>query len=131
MSAVRAFGVTAQELARSDRNAAGDPADYFHYVMLGWFNTTSGYRLAMERLLNRMPNEKDLREHFVPGVSFHYSYSDICQMKGYVLMAITLPRSKTSLVWRNCRLALFLKAGSSALKRLFKGLTLKGLLPRL
>ncbi|HEK9996090.1 hypothetical protein [Streptococcus equi] len=84
LSAVRAFGVTAQELARSDRNAAGDPADYFHYVMLGWSNTTSGYRLAMERLLNRMPNETDLREHFVPGVSFHYSYSDICQMKGYV-----------------------------------------------
>lgn len=78
LSAVRAFGVTAQELAESERNAAGDPADYFHYVMLGWSNTTSGYRLAMERLLNRMPNEKDLREHFVPGVSFHYSYFDIC-----------------------------------------------------
>ena len=30
--------------------------------MFGWSNTTSGYRLAMERLLGRAPSEEELQE---------------------------------------------------------------------
>ena len=53
LSATKAFGLTGKQLVNDKRNAAGDPADYFDYVMFGWSNTTSGYRLAMERLLER------------------------------------------------------------------------------
>ena len=53
LSAVKAFGRDAEELVLDSRNAASDPIDYFDYVMLGWSNTSSGYRLAMERLLGR------------------------------------------------------------------------------
>ncbi|CYW47141.1 phosphate ABC transporter ATPase [Streptococcus suis] len=84
LSAVRAFNKTHQELVQDNRNAAGDPEDYFDYVMLGWSNTSSGYRLAMERLLGREPTEEELGNSFIPGVSFHFKYDDIVNADGYV-----------------------------------------------
>lgn len=84
LSAVRAFNKKSQELVQDNRNAAGDPEDYFDYVMLGWSNTTSGYRLAMERLLERMPTDDELEKDFIPGVSFHFKYDDIINADGYV-----------------------------------------------
>ena len=72
------------------RNAASDPIDYFDYVMLGWSNTSSGYRLAMERLLGRAPSEKELQDKFIPGVSFHFIYTDLIKVTGYILMATML-----------------------------------------
>ena len=66
------------------RNAASDPIDYFDYVMLGWSNTSSGYRLAMERLLGRAPSEEELQEKFIPGVSFHFLYEELIQAPGYM-----------------------------------------------
>ena len=68
----------------SSRNAASDPIDYFDYVMLGWSNTSSGYRLAMERLLGRAPSEEELQEKFIPGVSFHFLYEELIQAPGYM-----------------------------------------------
>ncbi|WP_342976408.1 phosphate ABC transporter ATPase [Streptococcus constellatus] len=82
--ATKAFGLAGKQLVNDKRNAAGDPADYFDYVMFGWSNTTSGYRLAMERLLERNPTEVDLEEAFIPGVSFHFRYETIVNQKGYV-----------------------------------------------
>ncbi len=84
LSATKAFGLTGKQLVNDKRNAAGDPADYFDYVMFGWSNTTSGYRLAMKRLLERNPTEVDLEEAFIPGVSFHFRYETIVNQKGYV-----------------------------------------------
>lgn len=84
LSAVKAFRLSPEKLVQSSRNAAGDPADYFQYVMLGWSNTTSGYRLAMERLLEREPTKDELGPLFVPGVSFHFKYDDIIESDGYV-----------------------------------------------
>lgn len=84
LSAVKAFNLPAEELVRDSRNAAGDPADYFNYVMLGWSNTSSGYRLAMERLLGHLPNDRELNEAFVPGVSFHFAYDEIVSLKEYL-----------------------------------------------
>lgn len=84
LSATKAFGLAGKQLVNDKRNAAGDPADYFDYVMFGWSNTTSGYRLAMERLLERNPTEVDLEEAFIPGVSFHFRYETIVNQKGYV-----------------------------------------------
>lgn len=84
LSAVKAFHKTPTELVRNVRNVAGDPKDYFDYVMFAWSNTTSGYQLAMERLLGRMPTNSDLNEYFTPGVSFHFLYDDIVKLNGYV-----------------------------------------------
>ena len=84
LSAVKAFGRDAEELVLDSRNAASDPIDYFDYVMLGWSNTSSGYRLAMERLLGRAPSEKELQDKFIPGVSFHFIYTDLIKLTGYI-----------------------------------------------
>jgi len=84
LSAVKAFGRDAEELVLDSRNAASDPKDYFDYVMLGWSNTSSGYRLAMERLLGRAPSEKELQDKFIPGVSFHFIYTDLIKVPGYI-----------------------------------------------
>ncbi|MGT2847276.1 hypothetical protein [Streptococcus massiliensis] len=84
LSAVRAFERTDEQLVNDKRNAAGDPKDYFHYIMFNWSNTSSGYKLAMERLLERFPNEYDLNEGFVPSISFHFKYEDIIRNEKYV-----------------------------------------------
>lgn len=84
LSAVKAFRRDAEELVLDSRNAASDPKDYFDYVMLGWSNTSSGYRLAMERLLGRAPSEKELQDKFIPGVSFHFIYTDLIKVTGYI-----------------------------------------------
>lgn len=97
LSAVRAFNKKSQELVQDNRNAAGDPEDYFDYVMLGWSNTTSGYRLAMERLLGRMPTDDELGKDFIPGVSFHFKYDDIVNADGYVFDGYHPAKVKESL----------------------------------
>lgn len=79
------------------RNVAGDPADYLNYVMFGWSNTTSGYRLAMERLLKRMPSERDLKEDFIPGVSFHFLYDDLIYAPGYIFDGYHVAKVKDKL----------------------------------
>ncbi|MGT2768019.1 phosphate ABC transporter ATPase [Streptococcus ictaluri] len=84
MSATKVFHSDEKLLENSRRNAAGDPSDYFKYVMLGWSNTISGYRLAMERFLERSPKIEELHEKFLPGISFHFKYSDILDTVGYV-----------------------------------------------
>ena len=62
MSAVKVFGKSGAELVTDSRNATSDPADYFDYIMFGWSNTSSGYRLAMERLLGRAPSEEECKK---------------------------------------------------------------------
>lgn len=99
LSAVKAFNRPAEELVKDSRNAAGDPADYFNYVMLGWSNTTSGYRLAMERLIGHLPNDRELNELFIPGVSFHFLMRRSWHKIIIYLMVITLPKLKITYHW--------------------------------
>ena len=85
LSAVRVFNKSGEELVFNERNAAGDPADYFDYIMFAWGNCVGGYRLTMERLLGRSPNEEDESgKNFIPGVSFCFRYEDIIRHPGYV-----------------------------------------------
>lgn len=77
LSAVRARKKSASELAAEKRNAAGDPEDYFDYVMFAWGNCQAGDRLVMERRLGRAPDESELGADFVPGVRFFFAYKDI------------------------------------------------------
>lgn len=77
LSAVRARGESAETLMREPRNAAGDPADYFLYVMLGWGNCQAGDRLVTERSLGRFPTEEELGSGFAPGVRFYFRYDEL------------------------------------------------------
>jgi len=77
LSAVRARGRSAAELKAEPRNAANDPEDYFHYVMLAWGNCQAGDRLVMERKLGHFPDEEDLSTRFTPGVRFYFRYETL------------------------------------------------------
>jgi len=73
---VKAFGKTADELVRDERNAAGDPADYFDYIMFAWGNCQAGDRLVMERNLNgNLSYEafvEELEKNLSPGIRFYF-----------------------------------------------------------
>ena len=84
LSAVKAFGKTADELVTDKRNAAGDPADYFDYIMFAWGNCQAGDRLVMERMLDRLPSEDDVGKDFAPGARFYFRYDDIIRHPGNV-----------------------------------------------
>lgn len=75
LSAVKARGISASELAIENRNAANDPLDYFDYIMFSWGNCQAGDRLVMERKLKRFPNEDDLSKNFTPGIRFYFKYN--------------------------------------------------------
>lgn len=79
LSAVKARGVSGAALVQESRNAAGDPADYFDYVMLSWGNCQAGDRLVMERLLGRFPTEEELGNGFTPGVRFFFRYDALAE----------------------------------------------------
>ena len=84
LSAVKAFDKPAECFVNDPRNAAGDPADFFEYVMLSWGNCQAGDRLIMERKLGQAPTEQQLATSLTPGVRFYYRYSDIIRHPGYV-----------------------------------------------
>lgn len=77
LSVVKARKVSAEELIKEGRNAAGDPADYFEYIMFSWGNCQAGDRLVMERSLKRFPNDEDLSIYFNPGIRFYFKYDDL------------------------------------------------------
>ena len=82
LSAIKARNIPVEELMTESRNAAGDPADYFEYIMLSWGNCQAGDRLVMERKLGRFPNEQDLSRDFTPGVRFYFRYEDLVKHPG-------------------------------------------------
>ncbi len=84
LSAVNAFHQNGAELAGNSRNAAGDPPDYFEYIMFTWGNCTAGYRLVMERHLGRNPTDDELENKLIPGIRFYFRYHDIITHSGYV-----------------------------------------------
>ena len=84
LSAVRARGMSGEELKRESRNAANDPADYFEYVMFSWGNCQAGDRLVNERRLGRSPTNEELGAGFTPGVRFYFRYGDIVKHPGVV-----------------------------------------------
>jgi hypothetical protein len=83
LSASKARGKTGEELALEARNTAGDPPDYFDYVMFTFGNCTSGDRLVMERSLGRSPSPKELNEEFKPGIRFYFRYKDLLRHPGF------------------------------------------------
>lgn len=98
LSAVKAFHMTGDELTKNDRNAAGDTADYFDYVMFAWGNCQAGDRLVMERTLKRDPNEVDLNEGFTPGVRFYFTYEKIITHPNYTFDGYHCAKIKDEIV---------------------------------
>ena len=97
LSAAKAFDRNANDLVSDKRNAAGDPADFFDYIMFAWGNCQAGDRLVMERTLGRDPNDDDLGKDFTPGVRFYFRYEDIIRHPGYVFDGYHAVKIKTSL----------------------------------
>lgn len=87
------------DLVMDSRNAVSDPADYFDYIMFAWSNVTSGYRLAMERLLHPAPTENELNELFVPGVSFHFLYENLAKEPSPTLSLMVTILLKSKIRW--------------------------------
>jgi hypothetical protein len=85
LSAIKARGKTGDELAKEPGNAAGDPPDFFQYVMFAFGNCQAGDRLVMESMLGRMPTELDISTDFQPGVRFYFVHNDIINHPNYIL----------------------------------------------
>ena len=102
LSALKASGKPASELVSCPRNAAGDPADFFDYIMFSWGNCQAGDRLVMERKLGRSPNEHELQERFTPGVRFFFRYDDIAACPGYVFDGYHPAKIKDELRLSDC-----------------------------
>ncbi|MBR5870116.1 MAG: phosphate ABC transporter ATPase [Clostridia bacterium] len=100
-SAVRARGVSAEELQKEARNAANDPADYFDYVMLSWGNCQAGDRLVMERKLGRFPNETDLSVDFTPGVRYYFRYETLAGHPDAVFEGVLPMKVRDEIVLRD------------------------------
>jgi len=83
LSAIKARQRTGEELAQEDRNAAGDPPDYFEYVMFTFGNCIAGDNLVMERSLGRSATSKELKYNFNPGVRFYCNYLDLVDHPGF------------------------------------------------
>jgi hypothetical protein len=98
LSAVKAFNKTADEIVLDKRNAAGDPADFFDYIMFAWGNCQAGDRLVMERTLERSPTEDDLGKDFTPGVRFYFRHVDILKHPEYVFDGYTPAKVKDEIM---------------------------------
>lgn len=73
LSLTRAFNQSPEELAQSDLNTAGNPPDFFNYILFVWGNCPSGDRLLMEHDWGQSQRQH-LTEDFVPGVRFYYDF---------------------------------------------------------
>lgn len=83
LSATKARQRTGKDLALEDRNAAGDPPDYFEYVMFTFGNCIAGDNLVMERSLGRSATAEELEYNFKPGVRFYFNYLDLVDHPGF------------------------------------------------
>lgn len=81
LSARKARDLPVDVLMLEQRNAAGDPKDFFDYIMFSWGNCQAGDRLLMERKLGRAPTDDDLSTSFTPGIRFYFKYD---QLKDHV-----------------------------------------------
>ncbi|MDR2687054.1 MAG: hypothetical protein LBB75_04820 [Oscillospiraceae bacterium] len=83
-SAARARGLPHALLAKEPRNGAGDPPDYFDYVMFAWGNCQSGDSLVMERQLGRFPTQEEFDHPFTRSVRFYFRYESLKAHPGFL-----------------------------------------------
>jgi hypothetical protein len=88
LSACRANGVTGEQMAKDPRNAAGDPPDYFDYIMFGPGNCTAVDKLVLERAIGYPPSWEEFEDAFRPGVRFFFRADDLRAHPGFTLDGI-------------------------------------------
>jgi len=106
LSALKASDRTVDELILDKRNAAGDPADYFDYIMFAWGNCIAGDSLVTERRFvknhDRLPNQAELndanKKNLITGIRFYFRYEDIIKHPKYVFDGYHPAKIKDELV---------------------------------
>ena len=106
LSALKASGRSVDELISDIRNAAGDPPDFFEYIMFAWGNCIAGDRLVTERGFvkkhGRLPNQAELdndnKINLITGIRFYFRYVDIIKHPGFVFDGYHPAKVKDELV---------------------------------
>jgi hypothetical protein len=83
LSARRAREEPTAMLVSEPRNAAGDPADYFDYVMFAAGNCPGPDKLVYERTRGYMPSWYDFAADFQPAVKFFFRTADLVNHPGF------------------------------------------------
>ncbi|MFA5031724.1 MAG: hypothetical protein WC614_01775 [bacterium] len=77
LSACKALNMPGEFLANGPRNAAGDPSDYFEYIMFTAGNCPSPDKVVYERIIGRVPTWEEFEENFQPAVKFFFRTIDL------------------------------------------------------
>jgi hypothetical protein len=83
LSARRARAESTEVLVSEPRNAAGDPADYFDYVMFAAGNCPGPDKLVYERICGYVPSWDDFAADFQPAVKFFFRTVDLVNHPGF------------------------------------------------
>ena len=83
LSARRAREESTEVLVSQPRNAAGDPADYFDYVMFAAGNCPGPDKLVYERTCGYVPSWDDFAAGFQPAVKFFLRTVDLVNHPGF------------------------------------------------
>jgi hypothetical protein len=77
LSASKARAMPGEVLSAESRNAAGDPADYFDYIMFSSGNCPAGDKLVYERNMGHVPSWEEFEKDFRPAVRFFFWNEDL------------------------------------------------------
>ena len=83
LSASKARKIPGEVLSAEPRNAAGDPADYFDYVMFPAGNCPAGDLLVYERTVGHLPSWDEFEKDFRPAVRFFFRNEDLIRHPGF------------------------------------------------
>jgi hypothetical protein len=83
LSARRAREGSIEVLVSECRNAAGDPADYFDYVMFAPGNCPGPDKLVYERIRGYVPSWDDFAADFQPAIKFFFRTVDLVNHPGF------------------------------------------------
>lgn len=84
LSYAKTKNLSLNQIAKEPINFAGDPPDFFQYVMFNWGNCFLGDRVVTERKLGRMIFEEDLKKFYSPDVKFYFKYDELINNKNAV-----------------------------------------------
>jgi hypothetical protein len=83
LSARWARAESAEVLVSEPRNAAGDPTDYFDYVMFAAGNCPGPDKLVYERMCGYVPSWDDFAADFRPAIKFFFRTVDLVNHPGF------------------------------------------------
>ena len=83
LSASRVRGMSGETLSAESRNAAGDPADYFDYIMFSAGNCPAVDKLVYERIVGYVPSWEEFEKDFQPAVRFFFRNDDLIRQQGF------------------------------------------------